>query len=92
MAAPEQPYVEFDEAFDRKFGTNDIGRVSNILQVSVTWTASSALMCQEWQILELARDHGFLDSAPAFTPTEPGLQLSPRADEGKVLSFDLGPT
>jgi hypothetical protein len=77
MAAPEQYYVEFNAAFDRKFGTNDMGRVSNILQMGVTWTADSASMSQERQIVELAREYGVLDSAPVFTPMEPGLQLSP---------------
>ena len=54
-----------------------MGRVSNILQMGVTWTADSASMCQERQIVELAREYGVLDSAPVFTPMEPGLQLTP---------------
>jgi hypothetical protein len=77
MAAPGQYYIEFNRAFDTKFGTNDMGQVSNILQMGVTWTTDSASMCQERQIVELTREYGVLDSAPVFTPMEPGLQLSP---------------
>jgi hypothetical protein len=76
VAAPEAFYPVFNRAFDAKYGTNDMGQMSNILQMGVPWITDLASHSQERQIVDLAGQYGIYESAPVVTPMEPGLQLT----------------
>ena len=80
-------YLEFNRAFDARFGTNNMGRLSNILQIGVTWGEQSVSMSQERQIVELAKQYGVDRSAPVLTPMESSIQLAPATQVAGHLPY-----